>query len=185
MGFIFRSGDSRRAKQFTVFLLAIICIGIWAGLNRRNFLPSDSTHQAAVIAGIFVSFVSAYALFRDANPDAPFNRFGPTRRAFFVLLCAMVTFIAGWMATFGIAAAILQFVVASHETQTTVQFVYPPHEGKGCRYRLKLIASTPQVEISPCVSEKIWRIAKQGEIATAVVASNPLGFQFIDLRPAN
>lgn len=185
MGLIFRTGDTRRAKQFTVFLLAIIAIGIWAGFNRRNFLPSESTLQVAVIAGILMSLVCAYALYRDANPNAPFNRTGPIRRAIFVLLGAMMTFIFGWMATFGVAAAVLNFLVPSYETQATVQFVYQQHEGKGCRHRIKLVTSTPQVEISPCVSVEIWRAAKQGGITTAVVASNSLGFQFIDVRSIN
>lgn len=96
----------------------------------------------------------------------------------------MMTFIAGWMATFGVAAAILQLIVPSSETQAVVQFVYPSHEGKGCRHRLKLMVFTPKVEITPCVSGEIWRTEKQGDIATIAVASNFFGFQFIDFRPA-
>lgn len=182
MGLIFRKGDKRHAKQFTVLLLVILAIGVWAGLNRRNFLPSEySTNAAVILAGIF-SLVCAFALYRDANPNAPVNRTGAARKALFVLLGSMMAFISGWMATYGVAAVDLKFIAPKSETLASVNFVYPQHEGKGCRYRLKLVFSTPQVEIDPCVSGEIWRSAKQGVRMLAVVASNALGFQYIGLN---
>lgn len=181
MGLICRTGDSPRAKLFTVLALCLLAFGIYAGINRSDYLPSAHTPQAAVLLGGLVALVASYAFLCDDNPIAPINRDRPFLKALATPCIAIGFFGIGWMATYGLAAAAMQFAAPTFEEKATVQTVYPQHRGKGCSYKLQIQASSSPIELSPCVSDKLWRNSKPGDTVQIVFASNLLGVQFIDM----
>ena len=182
MNLFFRAGDSRRAKQVMVAVLVIAAFAIYGGLNRHNFLPSDLVSEAAPIAAAIVSLAFAVALWRDDNPNAPYNNYGPIRRAFSIGLGAVVAFGLSWMATFGLSSAIVRAGAPESSVEATIEAVYPEGRGKGCHYRVQLHASNLTAPVNPCIPEELWRRARPGAHVTVVAVSGALGTQLIDVR---
>lgn len=181
MKLFFRLNDSRRAKQITVAGLVVAAFAIYGGLNQYNFLPSDPVLAAAPIMASFAALAIALVCWRDGNPIARYNSFGPLRRTLAIGLIALVAFGLGWMATLGLSGAIVRtgpvLIV-----QASVAAVHPERRGKGCHYRLQLRAASLSNSISPCVPEELWQRAKPGIPVTLILASGALGAQVVDVR---
>ena len=181
---IFRLNESRRGKLVTVAGLVVVAFAIYGGLNQYNFLPSDSASAAAPIMASIVSLAITLACWRDRNPSAPYNSFGPLRRTLAIGIITLVFFGLGWMTTLGLSGAIVRtgpiFVA-----QASVATVYPERRGKGCHYRLQLRTASLSTSISPCVPEELWHRAKPGIPVTLVMASGALGAQVVDVRIEN
>lgn len=163
-------------------VLVIAAFAIYGGLNQHNFLPSDSVSEAAPVVAGLVSLAISFALWRDDNPNAPYNSYGPVRRTFAVGLLAVVAFGMSWMAILGLSSAIVQAAAPESSVQATVGTVYPERRGKGCHHRVELHTSNLSTSISPCVPEDLWRRAKPGTPVTLVAVSGALGTQLVDVR---
>lgn len=175
---------SKRPKAVTVLCWTVLAFAIYSGLNRHNFEPSEVVSGAIVALAALVSLLAAVAYWRNDNPALPHNRSGPIRGLLAICGFAVCPFAMVWMASFGMAAAVLQVGSYDIAVEAKVVSVYPERTGKGFHYRLQLHAPASPGPISPCVSEALWRALKTGDTVTLVFATNVFGTQIVDVKTA-
>lgn len=182
MAWIFRVGDTQRAKQVTVVALLVLFAGVYGGWNRRNFMPSDLTDQLAITLAALAGLCAQVALLLDRNPNARFNQYRPLRRLFFVLIVSIAFSFAGWLAFgWGVPALITQIWGKSLQVEARVHTVFPNRTGRGCHHRLEVSSPGLRETARPCVSEQIWRQTKVGDAVWLHLRSSGLGVQVDDI----
>lgn len=177
-----RQGSSRRAKQFSFAFALALLIAVCGGAYLGRFHPSERTSQAALVVATLLSLGCAWTLWRDDNPRAALNGYGPVRRAIAVLVQAAVAFLLGWLSTYVISAVIVEIGAPAYEVPAHIDAVRPVRLGKGCRHELKLSSTYLPEPMTPCVSERVWQKARAGDAARVIVAANAVGMLMVDIQ---
>lgn len=183
MTWIFRDGDSKRAKQVTMIYLCVLGLAINGFVNHRNYMPSELAQSIGQIVGLVVALGFFFASMRDRNAKAPYNRYGPVRRSLTVMLVTACIFFLGWVSAYGVMGPITRWTATQSTVYPSVQTILHERRGKGCHYRLEFKATYPIPTTIPCVSKELWQQVKQGDRVSMRIADGVLGIQLIDVLP--
>jgi hypothetical protein len=183
VGWIFRTGDSKRAKQITLAFLFVLAIDVYGGFNRLNFVPTAVGSSLAVSVSAVLTFLFILALWFDTNPVARFNRYGAVRRLLAIAFSGTLFFGATWMgALYGLTSAFTNLGGESFLTVPKAAVSLPERTGRGCHHQVMLELGALDKPAKPCVSEETWSHVKSGGRVSVALTSSLFGTQIADVK---
>jgi predicted heme/steroid binding protein len=174
MTWVFRKGDTRRAKVVQLVLYLVVGIALIGLVNYPNVMPFVAWHPFAMVLGLVMAVVTVVALARDTNPANRLLGYGPVKRlALLVLSFPMAWTVGYWAVWLGLPTMWAYVAIDTKVASVSVSYVWRERIGRGCHYRIDLAGRPLPQAISPCVSEAVWSSVQTGSTVQIRYSETP------------